>query len=147
MIDIKCYMHDGANWQAQSILAYIRSISFFATDLAWNKEKHCSDAEIQVGRLENCREQGYVFTIMYNYKQIAHFWVYEHRNFDSICVVEFEGTFINTPHIDQVPMKDKHDYTKSFDYGKIVDCGDWIVNRMKELLSKAIEKQEDNDED
>ena len=24
MIDIECYMNDGANWQAQSVLAYLR---------------------------------------------------------------------------------------------------------------------------
>ena len=90
MINIEHYMTDGANWQAQCVLAYLRRMGHSVVeDLTWDKEQRRAEGELQVGRCENCREQGYVFTITYGVKQLAHFWVYEHRNSDDLCVVEF----------------------------------------------------------
>ena len=138
MIDIECYMNDGANWQAQCVLAYLRRHgNGVVEDLTWNKENKRCDGELYVGRCENCREQGYVFTITYGVKQLAHFWVYEHRNSDDLCVVEFEGHFINTPTINDIPMKDKYDTTKEFSCGDIVDCGDWIIDRIEYYINRA----------
>lgn len=137
MIDIGYYMTDGANWQAQCVLAYLRSMGKSEVEyLTWNKEKHRAEGELQVGRCENCREQGYVFTLTYGAKQLVHFWVYEHRNSDELCVFEFEDFFINTPTINNIPMKDKYDVTMSFSCGNIVSCGEWIVKRIKEYINK-----------
>ena len=137
MINIEHYMTDGANWQAQCVLAYLRRMGHSVVeDLTWNKEKRWSEGELRVGRCENCREQGYVFTVTYGAKQLVHFWVYEHRNVDELCVVEFEGSFINTPTINDIPMKDKHDITMSFGCGDIVDCGEWIVERIKYYINR-----------
>lgn len=139
MINIEHYMTDGANWQAQCVLAYLRRMGHSVVeDLTWNKEKRWSEGELSVGRCENCREQGYVFTITYGVKQLVHFWVYEHRNVDNLCVVEFEGSFINTPTINDIPMKDKHDVTMSFGCGDIVDCGEWIVERIRYYINREI---------
>lgn len=137
MIGIEHYMNDGANWQAQCVLAYLRRHgNGVVEDLTWNKENKWCDGELRVGRCENCREQGYVFTITYGVKQLAHFWVYEHRNSDDLCVVEFEGFFINTPTINNIPMKDKYDTTKEFPCGDIVDCGNWIIERIKYYINR-----------
>lgn len=141
MINIEYYMEDGANWQAQCVLAYLRSIGNSKVEnLTWDKEKHRAKGELRVGRCENCREQGYIFTLIYGTKQLVHFWVYEHRNSDVLCVVEFEGFFINTPTINNIPMKDKYDTTKEFSYGDVVGCGKWIVERITEYI--GIEKIE-----
>lgn len=137
MINIGYYMTDGANWQAQCVLAYLRSIGKSEVEyLTWNNDKHRYEGELSVGRCENCREQGYIFTLTYGAKQLVHFWVYEHRNSDVLCVVEFEGFFINTPTIDNIPMKDKYDTTKDFACGDVVSCGEWIVKRIKEYIDK-----------
>lgn len=139
MITIRNYMNDGANWQAQCVLAYLRRMQETVTDCAWNEQRKKSDAEIQVGRFENCREQGYVFSLWYNYKQVVHYAVYEHRNSDSLIVWKFNGNFINTPRPDDFMVnKSKYDYTKSFNEGEIIKCGDWLIDEMrKELLCYA----------
>lgn len=137
MIDIECYMNDGANWQAQCVLAYLRRHgNGVVEDLTWDKENRRSEGRLEVGRCENCREQGYVFTITYGVKQLVHFWVYEHRNSDNLCVVEFEGFFLNTPTINNIPMKDKYDTTKDFSCGDIVDCGNWIIERIEYYINR-----------
>ena len=137
MINIEHYMTDGANWQAQCVLAYLRYMGDSKVKhLTWNKEKNKADGELHVGRCENCREQGYVFTLTYNAKQLVHFWVYEHRNCDRLCVVEFDGFFINTPTINDIPMKDKYDTTKEFSCGDIVSCGNWIIERINIILTE-----------
>ena len=137
MINIEHYMTDGANWQAQCVLAYLRYMgNLKVQDLTWNEEKERYEGELRVGRCENCREQGYVFTIIYGVKELVHFWVYEHRNSDDLCVVEFEGFFINTPTINDIPMKDKYDTTKEFSCGDIVDCGNWIIERIEYYINR-----------
>lgn len=137
MINIKHYLDDGANWQAQCVLAYLRGIGNSRVEsITWNKEKNRAEGMLSVGRCENCREQGYIFTLTYGAKQLVHFWVYEHRNSDALCVIEFEGFFINTPTISNIPIKDKYDITKDFACGDVVRCGEWIVERIKEYIGK-----------
>lgn len=138
MIYIENYLDDGANWQAQCVLAYLRRYGDgIVQDLTWNEEKERYDGELRVGRCENCREQGYVFSVIYGINQLVHFWVYEHRNSDDLCVVEFEGTFINTPTVNDIPMRDKYDTTKEFSCGEVIACGEWIVERIKYYINRA----------
>lgn len=128
MINIENYMHDGANWQAQSVLAYLRVTKENAIYKTWNKEFHKYDAGVEVGRYENCREQGYIFSVQYNGKQ-RNYCMYEHRNSDNLCVVVFDGATINTPTLEMVcgAMGDsKWNYTKAFPCGQIIECGDYI---------------------
>ena len=137
MINIEHYMTDGANWQAQCVLAYLRYMgNLKVQDLTWNEDEEIYEGELRVGRCENCREQGYIFTLIYGVKPLVHFWVYEHRNCDKLCVVEFEGLFINTPTINDIPMKDKYDTTKDFSCGDIVDCGNWIIERIEYYINR-----------
>jgi hypothetical protein len=139
MINIENYMHDGANWQAQAVLAYLRATKSDTINETWNKEYHCYDAEVYVGRYENCREQGYIFSVRYNGKQ-RNYCVYEHRNSDQICVVVFDALTTDTPQKELVwnAMGDnKWNFTKSFGFGEIVSCGDYIVEDIKEFINKV----------
>lgn len=137
MINIEHYLDDGANWQAQCVLAYLRGIGNSRVEsITWNKEKKRAEGGLSVGRCENCREQGYIFTLTYGAKQLVHFWVYEHRISDALCVIEFEGFFYNTPTIADIPMKDKYDITKDFACGDVVRCGEWILERIEEHIGK-----------
>ena len=142
MINIESYMNDGANWQAQSVLAYLRVQKDNAIDETWNNEYKCYDTSIEVGRYENCREQGYIFSILYKGKQ-RNYCVYEHRNSDNLCVVVFDGATLNTPTLKMVcdAMGDsKWNYTKSFPCGQIIECGIYIIEDMKVFLKDIINK-------
>ena len=83
---IESYLNDGANWQAQSVLSYLRSIRESIVSKTWSDSLRCYEAFIYVGRYENCREQGYVFTISYM-GEYKHYAVYEHRNCDNLVVL------------------------------------------------------------
>ena len=80
-IGIENYLNDGANYKAQAILAILRGNIEYIKEGATNR----NDVQIFVGRFENCREQGYVFSLYYNWHFIKHYAVYEHRNSDKIC--------------------------------------------------------------
>lgn len=141
-MEIKYYMNDGANWQAQCVLAYLRTYSESAIDESWNKEHSFYEAHFEVGRFENCREQGYVFSVFYKNQQ-RNYAVYEHRNSDELCVVVFDGLTINTPTLEMVckAMGDsKWNYTKSFSCGKVVECGDYIFKDIKNFIKNLKEE-------
>ncbi len=137
MIEVDKYMNDGANWQAQCVLAFVRANKELAIESSWNNEFHHYDAEILVGRYENCREQGYILSIRDKLGKTRHYAIYEHRNSDDLCVVVFDKQTINTPTLNDVceAMGDnKYNYTKSFPCGLIEDCGNYIIYDMKEFL-------------
>lgn len=143
MTTIENYMNDGANWQAQAVLAYLRVTKGNAIDKTWNKEFHKYDASVEVGRHENCREQGYIFSVRYKCEQ-RNYCVYEHRNSDDLCVVVFDSVTFNTPTLKMVcdAMGDsKWNYTKAFPCGQIMDCGDYILNDMKKWIDGLIENK------
>lgn len=144
MINIENYMHDGANWQAQSVLAYLRITKDHAINKTWNKEFHEYDASVGVGRYENCREQGYVFSVWYKNKQ-RNYCVYEHRNSDNLCVVVFDASTLNTPTNEMVfeaMGENKYNYTKAFHCGQIMECGDYILDDIKKWIDGLIEGKE-----
>lgn len=145
MTNIENYMNDGANWQAQSVLAYLRVTKDNATNKTWDKESRKYEASVEVGRYENCREQGYIFSVQYRGEQ-RNYCVYEHRNSDDICVVVFDGVTINTPTLEMVcdAMGDsKWNYTKAFPCGQIMECGDYILGDITKWIDGLIENKED----
>lgn len=121
-MSIKDYsdFNDGANWQAQCVLAYLRA--------------HLERKEnINVVRYDNCREQGYIFFKQEENRQM-NVAVYEHRNSDSICIVAFESLTKEPQNSDVWDfMTDKWDTTADFDYGHIVDCGKTIIDIFDEF--------------
>ena len=142
MINIENYMNDGANWQAQSVLAYLRAMKVNAVEKSWNKEFRTYDASVEVGRYENLREQGYIFSVQYKGEQ-RNYCVYEHRNSDELCVVVFDAVTLNTPTNDMVFKamgNSKWNYTKAFECGNIVECGDYILDDMKKFIEEILNK-------
>lgn len=145
MTQIENYMHDGANWQAQAVLAFMRAANDNAINRTWDEERKCYDARVGVGRYENYREQGYIFSVAYDNEQ-RNYCVYEHRNSDQLCVVVFDAMTINTPTNDIVfkAMKgSKWNYTKAFEYGHIIECGCYIIDDIGKWIDKMIEKKKD----
>ena len=148
MADIREYLNDGANWQAQAVLAYMRDYISCVEDVVKQK---CKDKNLfykaRVGRYENCREQGYVFSIQVGFGNERHYAVYEHRNSDMLCVLISNGLCMDTPNVDFM-WKDrgenasKYDYNKGFDYGDIMECGEWIINDMLEWAIEIVSKEE-----
>lgn len=156
MTEIKQYLQDGANYQAQAVLALMRYRDIVVRDYAMEKAKNLSgeayaefvkfadQTHIEVGRYENCREQGYVFTLYIGYNQDKHYAVYEHRNSDKLIVLcPLKKTIaINTPTPSQMWTDDnrsKYDYNKGFDPEDVVACADYICNDMKEQIDRYIE--------
>jgi hypothetical protein len=147
-------MNDGANWQSQAILAYVRAYAYQIEDkLEYGEHKGVFNFfSTRVGRFENCREQGYVFSIQVGFHNERHYAVYEHRNCDNIIVLIAEGMNINTPSVDFM-WKDKgenatkYDYDKAFSYGQIVECGEWIIKDMLSWVDNLAEKKKNEVEE
>jgi hypothetical protein len=128
MIDVKNYLNDGANYKAQAVLAIIRGYRDEIAEVA----NHHESVMVNVGRFENCREQGYVFSLWYEYKFIKHYAVYEHRNSDNICVLINDQYTTNTPNADQMfGNRGKYDVDKTFPYNGIIDAADFIISEMQ----------------
>lgn len=136
---IEQYMNDGACQQAQMVLAYLRGYNESILDAGeYNKTCQEYDASLEVGRFENCREQGYVFTIRSRKHpdRQGNWWVYEHRNVDHVVVVFLNKRTINTPTLDdfcEAIGDDKYNVTKDFKYD-IMACCEWLKQEMTDWL-------------
>lgn len=156
MVDIKSYLQDGANYQAQAVLALMRYrdvvVRGYAEDIAKNLsgkayenfKETANQTHIEVGRFENCREQGYVFTLYIGYNQDKHYAVYEHRNSDNLIVLcPLKKTIcLNTPTIGQMwtdENRGKNDYNKRFSPEDVVACADYICEDMKKQIDRYVE--------
>lgn len=144
---IECYLNDGANWQAQSVLGYLRSIKESIVTKTWSESARRYEAVIYVGRYENCREQGYVFTISYK-GEYKHYAVYEHCNSDNLIVLINEGFSMNTPSAnfmwgghDENGKHQKWCYDRDFGFGEIIQCGDSIAEDMRSFIDEVIAKK------
>lgn len=144
MTNIENYLDDGANYQAQCVLAYMRPRIEWAFEGLKNIKMDRYGTYVSVGRYENCREQGYVFTLHCDNKcgyKMRHYAVYEHRNCDSIIVLISNKICINTPSVDDMWVEkgenaSKYDYDKAFSYMDIKACSDWIIEDMNKFLKK-----------
>ena len=141
------YLCDGANWQAVGVMAYLRSRAMedVLNDKLRKWENKIKMWFIEIGRFENCREQGYIVSFSnISFPKQINYCFYEHRNCEMICVVRFKsGYTINTPTNQMVfdVMKDKYDTTKDFGRGEILDCGSWIVDDVcKQFVNMCEEK-------
>ena len=144
------YMNDGAGYQAKCVLA-IMQVEEALVPESWNDDFHKYDAEPQVGRWENCREQGYcIYMRNRNFDQI-NIAFFEHRNTDQICVLVWHQNTINTPNIDSMDTKgecykDKWDITKSFPYDSFREAAEYIQEvAMREARKETISKLVDTD--
>lgn len=145
LTNLENYHNDGANWQAKIILAYVQMMHHQVLDVAWDSNSHTSKASIYVGRYENCREQGYVFSLIYRGNQ-RHYAVYEHRNSDTICVLISNKPSMNTPDVetmwaDKPENSTKWDYDKGFNCGEFEECTCFIIEDMVKTLKEWIKAE------
>lgn len=146
MVNIHYYLNDGANYQAQAILTLIRGMMYELTTM---DDKFRKEIGIEVGRYENCREQGYVATLKYNYGTVMSYCFYQHRNSDRICIIKFKGDTMNTPSIETIweGKKDKWDTDMSFGCHEVVNAAEWIIENMEGELAKRILEEEKKEEE
>lgn len=131
------YMNDGANWQAQVILIFLRQYEDLILEDTYNNDIHCYEASLSVGRYENCREQGYIFSLRYKGKQ-RNYAVYQHRNTDNLCIVANNIETINTPSAATIydNMRDKYDTTSDFHYAEFEECANWLIEDMRNFIKE-----------
>lgn len=156
MIEISNYLQDGANYQAQAVLAimkarerYIRQYAVDKMQLLPERERRLfkyssENTHIEVGRYENGREQGYVFTLYFDISQDKHYAVYQHRNSDQLIVLcpTKRTRTVNTPTHDQMWGDENRtifDYNKAFECEQIVECADYICEDMKKQIDRDFE--------
>jgi hypothetical protein len=140
---------DGAGFQAQAVLAYVRYHIGSGIEKSWDKTNHRYAAEPKVTRYDNGREQGYIVWLRSrDYTKQINIAFYEHRNSDSICAVVSNNRTFNAPVLSDITevMKDKHDTTKSFGFGKAADLAEWIVERLNKFWANT-ETGSDKDQD
>ena len=127
-MEIGNYMQDGANHQARAVLCFLQG------------SLHEEDTEkTTVARWENCREQGYVLSLVHPKRSgqinIAFF---EHRNSDEICAIEWEEVTMNSPTIETAKFGDvyktNHDVSFGVSWGKIKEMSDWIAERLNAFI-------------
>lgn len=145
MYDIEQYGSEDANWQAIGVYAVIlgnwrrikspriaRCIGKRIDTTLLPKEYN---AKIKIGRFNNCREQGYVFTLWEGGKQLKHYAVYEHRNSDELIVMTNAIYSEHTPPAEFIfGGRGKYDYDKKFNCGEIVECANWIMDDMCDMI-------------
>lgn len=127
---------DGADFQAQAVLAYLR----YSGDISesYSSERHEYLAKPEIDRWHNCREQGYVITLCSaDYKNKIYIAFFEHRNSDSICAVVFETEYnlINPPTINDIPKhhpyyESKWAVDKTVGTGEAMEMAEWIHSFM-----------------
>ena len=130
MVSLESYLNDGACPQAIAVLGLMKAHADYILDRF--------DAELFVGRYENCREQGYVFTIRYKGLQ-RNYAVYQHRNSDALCVLISNVYTIGAPQVDEMwadkgENATKYDVDAQFGYAKVEDCANFIERDMLNFL-------------
>jgi hypothetical protein len=143
MIDLKYYLEDGANYQAQAVLAFLKRDADIRD--SWNDETKRYDATIKVARWHNLREQGYVVYLSSNGRQL-NIAFFEHRNSDSIHAVRWEQVNNNPLTIENADFggvyTTKYDTSHSVGYGDIPEMAEWIINEFKVFWSETNPKTE-----
>lgn len=156
LTNIENYFCDGANHTIQAVMCLCKKIYLeYSEDYKqkWNIKDSYSPynrPQIMVGRYENCREQGYILTLMSSQcgRQIAHYAIYEHRNSDNICINKFHGQFINTPGIDAVwsGRESKYDYDQAFSYNEVWEAYKWLEEDIQANLAEYCQNSVDGKE-
>lgn len=122
------YLQDGANYQARAVLMLLQRMTI---EESWNDEFQKYDAEPQVARWENCREQGYVVSLRAENHNHLHIAFFEHRNSDNICAIQWEQNCLNSPTIDTAKYgdacySDKWDVSHKVEVEECAKMSDWI---------------------
>lgn len=132
---------DGADSQSRAVLAYLSNHD--GIENSWCKERKDYLANPYIARFENCREQGYVITMRSKLRQEQiNIIFFQHRNVDTVCVVKFEGVFLNSPTINNIPdthpwMSDKWEVDFKADYGQELKVADYIYGELEDFWART----------
>lgn len=136
------YLRDGAGCQARAVLAYLQQ--YYSIEESWNDEHKYYQANIEVCRWENGREQGYIVSMRtMQYKKQINIAFFEHRNSDNICAVMWEQKSFNSIATVELAQfgddvyKTKWDVSKEVGYGEALKMADWIWDQLKEFWKNA----------
>ena len=145
-MNLKYYMQDGANYQARAVLAFLQR--YDGIEKSWNDEFKRYGAEIEIGRWENCREQGYVLSLRSkDYSRQMNIAFFEHRNSDKICAVLWEQETINSPTIGTAEFgnvyKTKWDTSHEETYGNVKQMADWIWGQLENFWITTSKSKEE----
>lgn len=140
MIDMNFGIHPMALCVAQ-LLAYRDGL-----ECSWDDDDHFYRADITTAPWYNGRERGLVFSMRsprFGKGQI-NIAVYEHRNSDEICLLQFHTPgLMNPPTLADVPddvYVDKYDVSARFSHNQIVEAADWVYDQLSEFW--VLEKSE-----
>lgn len=136
------YLKDGADRQARSVLPFIDE----------NIESSFKDgnyqANVEVGRWENCREQGYVISLRgQDFSRQINVAFFEHRNSDDIHAIKWEQTTLNTPTIDGLPSdhsfyNDKYGTDYRVGYGAVLEMAQWVNGVLNDFWENSTIKEQ-----
>lgn len=138
MAKISEYMNDGANRQARAVLAFLDD----TIESSWDDNSKDYDCFPEVGRWENCREQGYVVRLRSkNARRQLNIAFFGHRNSDLIHTIRWEQASISSLTIDSANFgavyATKWDTSASFGYGEITAAAKWINDEMQEWYDET----------
>jgi hypothetical protein len=131
---------DGADFQAQAVLAYLRDRLGSGIEQSWDPTYHRYTAEPKVTRYDNGREQGYIVYMRgRDYSDQINIAFYEHRNSDNICAVKSNQRTFNAPLLDDIlkVMTDKYDTTKTVGVGQAYELAGWIADQLIEFWDET----------
>lgn len=105
-------------------------------------------ARIETAPWYNGRERGLVMVLRddaWKCKKVCVAVVYEHRNSDSVCVVNWEAErgYLNPPTLEDTPdgvYKDKWDTSASFKYPGCQQAADYIYDVFEKFCAANFEK-------
>ena len=133
MTNLQNYLQDGANYQARATLMFLQRDADI--EESWDDERGRYDAEINVARWGNCREQGYIVSLRNKKSKQLNIAFFEHRNSDVICAVKWQQGSVNALTIDNAEFadvyKDKYDVSHTAGYGKACEMAEWIITELR----------------
>lgn len=130
------YLQDGADSQSRAVIQFVNP----HIEDSWDDARKMYRSIIEVGRWENCREQGYILSMVDKYNVQYNIIVFQHRNSDNICAIDWVQNSMNSISIDTIKdgvFEDKFKSIKHEEhYGEVLPMAQWINNQFNEFWNK-----------
>uniref|UniRef100_A0AB74UIP7 Uncharacterized protein n=1 Tax=Caulobacter phage BL57 TaxID=3348355 RepID=A0AB74UIP7_9VIRU len=133
---------DGANFQAQAVLAMVRREIGEGLEETYDAQKDWQ-ADYYVGRFENGREQGYAVSLVDRRPSLEgtrqiNVVFYEGRSSDNIGLIVFERyCATRTLRIEDIPEDYWAEHTQYFGYGKVTEAALAVVAALKTFWNEG----------
>jgi len=144
-MNLRNYLSDGASAQTKAVLALFQNFEIHPSgrEVKLFKYKSPTTTDIKVGRWENGREQGYIFSLLSkDFSKQLNITIFEHRNSDNLCAVKWEQKSINSITIDTAQFGDvyktKYDVSHQVKYGEILKMVEWIEQQFNEFWNEKL---------